>query len=363
MKPIQLQDDRQNHSADSQNVGMPLNLQAGDIRPRRPATILVVALCMAIVLALPANAVNELVGSSESHSIEKFNSSGVWLKTFASTGPWIALGIASSPVTHDVFVATNTGPTNNIILRYTSTGLPFGPAGKYWSTFDVFSHFSNNPVQSILFDSVGDLYVASEYGTDGYQVQILKFPAAQLLNKVPVASGAPIVTTVGRGNQMAFDRFGDLCIASFIAPNTVQCYNPGTGVLVYDYAAEFSGFSPTIQPVGLAFGPNNNLYVSSVFAGQLVFEQTERSGPMVALTSGLVHDLGYIATDSSGALYVPSYHNPEGRYGGSNFCAFYACMDYDTSSDVVYKINPDTGVVTNFITTHIWGPYQMIFVP
>src|SRR5271169_1403886 len=72
---------------------------------------------------------------------------GTWIKTFASTGPWIPLGIAASPVTSDVFVATNTGPTNNIILRYHSGGSPLGPSGSYWSTFDLFPYFSQNPVQ------------------------------------------------------------------------------------------------------------------------------------------------------------------------------------------------------------------------
>jgi hypothetical protein len=43
---------------------------------------------LAILCAARA-VVNELVGSSESRSIEKFGSSGAWLKTFASTGPWI----------------------------------------------------------------------------------------------------------------------------------------------------------------------------------------------------------------------------------------------------------------------------------
>lgn len=314
------------------------------------------ALCLlAFVFATPALPVtNVLVGSSESHSIEKFNTSGVWLRTFASTGPWIPFGIAVSPVTNDVFAATMTGPTSNIILRYKSSGAPFGPGGTYWSTFDVSPYFSNNPVQSIAFDPSGNLYVASDFGTDGFQVVIRKFAAAQLLAKIPVAAKTPVITTTtGRGNQMAFDQAGDLCIASFDSPNTVQCYNPTTGALVYDYAAEFAGFSPLIQPVGLAFGPNNNLYVSSVFAGQVVFEQTQRSGPMVALASGLINDIGYIAVDSAGALYVPSFHNPEGRYVG---CIFYACMDYDTSSDVIYKIDPTTGSVTNFITSHIWGP-------
>jgi hypothetical protein len=147
------------------------------------------------LLAIPAEAVvNELVGSSESHSIEKFNSSGIWLRTFASTGPWIPFGLAVSRVTHDVFVATQMASavplTENVILRYTPAGGLFGPGGKYWSTFDLYPYFGVNPVESLLFDSSGNLYVASHYGTSGYQVVIQKFPAAQLLNKTPVPSGA-----------------------------------------------------------------------------------------------------------------------------------------------------------------------------
>jgi hypothetical protein len=63
----------------------------------------IVSLCLAIaIFASPAYAVtNELVGSSESHSIEKFDSAGNWTNTFASTGPWISMGIAASPVTDD----------------------------------------------------------------------------------------------------------------------------------------------------------------------------------------------------------------------------------------------------------------------
>jgi len=313
------------------------------------------------LLAIPANAVlNELVGSSESHSIEKFNSAGTWTRTFASTGPWIPFGIAVSPVTNDVFVATNTGPTTNIILRYTQSGAEFGPGGSYWSTFDVFPYFSQNPVQSLAFDISGNLYVASGYGTSGYQVVILKFPPAQLKLKTPVPSPTKIPTTVGRGNQMALNVFGDICISSFIAPNTVQCYNPTTAALTFDYATEIQ--TAGIQPVGLSFGPNNNLTVNSVFTGEIWVEAVEQMGPMNLLASGMIHDVGYI-TAESGMLYMPSYHNPEGRYEGTPFCYFYGCMDYDTSSDIVYKIDPGTGTVTKFISTHIWGPYQMIFVP
>lgn len=331
---------------------------------RTSATNCVAAiLCLAVALAVPAHAVvNELVGSSESHSIEKFNILGQWTRTFASTGPWIPLGIAASPTSHDVFVATNTGPTTNIILRYTASGADFGPSGSYWNTFDVFSQFKQNPVQSLLFDPNGNLYVASSYGTSGYQVVILKFTPAQLLKKNPVPSGVPIVTTVGRGNQMAWDVANNLCISSFIAPNTVQCYNPTTGALVFDYAAEIQAAG--IQPVGLSFGPNNNLIVNSVFTGQIWVEAVEHVGPMNKLASGMTNDVNYLAANG-GLLYQTSYHNPEGRYESSppSSCTYYACMDYDTSSDIVYQIDPNSGTVTNFIDTHIWGPYQMIFVP
>ncbi|MGO8986761.1 MAG: hypothetical protein ACLPHI_05220 [Terriglobales bacterium] len=318
-----------------------------------------VALTLTIAfLAIPAHAVvNELVGSSESHSLEKFDSSGNWIKTFASTGPWVSLGIAASPVTGDVFVATNT----QTILRYSKSGASFGPKGTYWSTFSLPSSANGNPGEGLLFDPSGNLYVATYFGTSGYQVEIFKYSASQLSKKTPAPAGLPIVTTVGRGDQMAWDVFGNICIASFIAPNTVQCYDPGTGILAFDYASEIQ--PPGIQPVGLAFGPNNNLIVDSFFNAQVWVEGTERSGPMNLLASGMIHDVLFLAVDSAGMLYLPSFHNPEGRYEGSNFCSFYACMDYDFSSDVVYKIDPTSGTVTNFITSHIWGPYQMIFVP
>jgi hypothetical protein len=72
---------------------------------------------------------------------------------------------------------------------------------------------------------------------------------------------------------MAWDVFGNICIASFIAPNTVQCYNRTTAVLTHDYASEIQAAS--IQPVGLRFGPNNNLTVNSVFNGQVWVEAVE----------------------------------------------------------------------------------------
>jgi len=144
-----------------------------------------VAFCLTLaLLAIPAHAVvNELVGNSESHSIEKFDNNGNWIKTFASTGPYTVFALAASPVTGDLFVATNT-PT---ILRYTKTGAPFGPQGSYWSSFNLFSLIGDNTIESVFFDSIGNLYVATYYGTGGYQVVIYKFTAKEILKASPVS--------------------------------------------------------------------------------------------------------------------------------------------------------------------------------
>jgi sugar lactone lactonase YvrE len=224
---------------------------------------LTAALCLTIaLLALPAYAVtNELVGSAESHSIEKYDSNGNWIRTFASTGPYFALGIAASPTTGDVFVATYTAT----ILRYNKSGASFGPKGGYWSTFSMTSLVGSNPPEALLFDSSGNLYVATNYGTAGYVVEIFKYSAKELLQETPVPSGSPIITTVGQAGQMAWDASGNICIASWYVPAGVQCYNPHTGALTFSYASEIQ--AQAIQPIGVAFGPGNILTVSSLFTG------------------------------------------------------------------------------------------------
>jgi hypothetical protein len=323
---------------------------------------LTVTLCLAIaIFALPAHAVtNELVGSAESHSIEKYDSSGNWVKTFASTGPYYTVGFAASPITGDVFVSTFTAT----ILRYTKTGASFGPKGGYWSTFNMSALVGVNPPQALLFDSSGDLFLATNYGEDGYVVAIFKYSAKELLKEAPVPVGPPIVTTIEQGGQMAWDAFGDICIASWYAPQGVQCYNPSTRALAYDYSSEF--LNQGIEPIGLAFGPNNILTVSSLFSGQVFAETTARTGPLNLIATGTVQpaEVGFLAVDSAGNLYLPEWHNVAARYGGSgtNYCYYYSCQDSDSSSDLVYKIDPSNGTITNFVSNHLWGPFQMIFV-
>jgi hypothetical protein len=317
------------------------------------------------LLAVPAQAaINELVSSSESHSIEEFDPNGIWIKTFASTGPYIPESIAVSPLPKgDVFVSTLT----QTILRYNKAGAPLSSlsGGSYWTTFNLSSVIGSNVVGGMLFDKGGNLYLATQYGTDGYQVEIFKFEAKELLTANPAPSGSPwpIVTTLGRASQLTFDAVGDICAASFAAPNTVQCFSLATGALAFDYASEIQAAG--IQPVGLSFSPSNILTVDSVFTGQVWMEQAPRVGPMFELASGLIQEVNMLTVDSSGNLYVASFNNPGGRYAGAPpyDCTFYACMDTDFTPDLIYQINPSTGAVTNFISNHIWGPYQMIFVP
>jgi DNA-binding beta-propeller fold protein YncE len=316
------------------------------------------------LLALPAYAVtNELVGSAESHSIEKFDSSGNWIKTFASTGPYYPVGIAVSPLTGDVFAATMT----EIILRYAKGGAPLGQSGSYWDTFNMEPQAGGNPLEALLFDPNGDLYVATNYGESsaGYTVKIFRYPAKQLTKQAPQPVGLPIITTIEQAGQMAWDANQNLCIASWYSPQTVQCFKPGTGALVVDYASEIQ--AQHIQPLGLAFGPGNILTVSSLFTGEVYTEAVAGVGPMNLLATGSIQpaEVGFLAVDSSGNLYLPEWHNVAARYGGAvpYFCTYYSCQDYDTSSDMVYEINPTSGTQFNFVQYRLWGPYQMIFVP
>jgi hypothetical protein len=158
---------------------------------------LTITLCLTIaLLALPAYAVtNELVGSAESHSIEKFDSTGNWIKTFASTGPYYPVGIAASPITGDVFAATLT----STILRYTKGGAPLGQSGSYWETFNTYPQAGVNPPEALLFDPSGNLYVATNYGESsaGYTVEIFKYLAKSLTKQAPQPVGLPIITNTG----------------------------------------------------------------------------------------------------------------------------------------------------------------------
>lgn len=294
-----------------------------------------------------------LISSNESHSIERFSNDGNWLGTFATTGPRIPYGVAVNPANGDVYVATFT----DTVLRYQSNGQP----SVNGEAFDVPSE--GNPIESLIFDQDGNLWVATYFGESGYVARIYQYSAQELLNKTPQPVDT-ILTGLRRGNQMAFDQQGNLCIASYFGAN-VRCFDlTPNHAQTFDYHNEL--LAAGINPGGFAFDAQNLLYVSGEYSGFVAKEQAAQTGPIVPLAQaqGLTVPILFVTLDSTG-LYVPSFHSADSRLA---YCilptqaAAYACNDYDFGPDVVYKVDPNTGAVTNFITNHIWGPYQLVFV-
>jgi len=309
--------------------------------------------------SLPA-AVNVLVASTRSNSLEEFDTAGHWVRTFATTGPYAPVALAQSPITGEIFVTTmwGSGPTagqlTNKILRYQ----PNGSFSVNWDSFTIdCSSCPTTQTESLLFDPAGNLWVATAYGTDlGGPIFIFKYPAASLSLPNPPAGPSPIMASMFRGNQMAFNLARDLCIAGFIDED-VQCFNPSTGAKTADYYAEIhaSGVSPVIQPVGLAFDGNDRMYLNSVFGGQLV-KEVNPGGPIVLL-----------------ANLTSAPHQLDGNLvlrGGFFFSTAFSTAPLTFSTpDPVYKV-ASSGAITDFISEiappalgndHIWGANWMIF--
>jgi len=298
-----------------------------------------------------------LVASNRSNSLEEFSTSGTWLRTFATTGPYGPLALAQSPVTGEIFVTTtwasgpSAGQLTNKILRYAQNG----HFNVDWDTFTIAcGSCPTAQTQSLLFDSFGNLWVATAYGTDlGGQIYILKYLAANLKLPNPPAEPMPIKAKLFRGNQMAFNVSGDLCIASFI-DGDVQCFDTSTGALTHDYYAEIHASSVGgIEPGGLAFDGNDRMYLTSIFTGQVV-KEVNPGGPIVHLAT-LTSQL-----DGNLVLRGPNLYTSTYNVSPLTF----------SSPDPVYEVSSGSGTVTKFIdgtaapglgNDHIWGAYWMIF--
>lgn len=296
-----------------------------------------------------------LVASNRSNSIEQFTTTGTWVRTFATTGPYAPTALVQSPLTGEVFVTSmwasgqQVGQLTNIILRYQSNG----QFETNWDTFRVSCGdfpCGTSETQSMLFDSSGNLWIATAYGEDfGDAIYIFKYLAADLQLPNPPAQPKPIVADMYRGDQMAFNKSGDLCIAGFIDED-VQCFNTSTGAKTADYRTEIHDSSVgDIEPVGLAFDEDNRLYLNSVFTGQVVKEENP-GGPIVLLAAPVSHptllDANLVLSGTS--LYVAAFGNPPGTF---------------SAPDPVYEITT-SGTVTDFIVgaaapalgnDHIWG--------
>jgi hypothetical protein len=306
-----------------------------------------------------------LVASSRSNSIEEFNTSGTWLRTFATTGPYAPVALAQSPTNGDIFVTTAwaSGPqagqlTNpGKILRYDENG-------NFDVVWDTFTVACPNPIsyplcpttqtQSLLFDSLGNLWVATAYGKDlgGAPIYIFEYLAGDLKKPNPPAQPIPIVASMYRGNQMAFNKSGDLCIAGFI-DRDVQCFNTSTRAKTHDYSAEIVASGLSIAPGGLAFDGNDRMYLTDVFGGQ-VAKEINPGGPIKHLAT-LPSQLDGNLVLRGANLYTSTFNVSPPTF---------------STPDPVYEVSTSGIPVNKFIyeiappalgNDHIWGAYWMIF--
>jgi hypothetical protein len=319
-----------------------------------------------------------LVASSRSNSLEEFDTNGNWLRTFATTGPYGPVALAQSPTTGEIFVTTmwasgpQVGQLTNKILRYQPDG------GFYvdWDTFTVecglISPCPTTQTQSLLFDSSGNLWVATSYGTDlGAPIYIFKYLATDLGLLNPPAQPSPIQAKLYRGGQMAFNSSGDLCIASFI-DGDVQCFDTSTGAKTYDYSAEISASGLAIEPGGLAFDGANRLYLTSIFTGQLA-KEVNPGGPielLATLTASPYELNGNLVFRLPCAKYPCIVTGSASSHENLYTTAFSTAPVTFSTPDPAFKVSL-SGAVTDFISEaappalgndHIWGAYWMIFI-
>lgn len=163
----------------------------------------------------------------------RFNSAGVSQGTFATKGIHIPGQIAFSPTNGDLYVA-NRGTDE--IRRYSGTDGSF-----------VSSIHTINPV-GITFNAFDDLFVTNDNG--GFTGTISRF------NSDGVSLGT-FVTGLGDPSFLTTAANGDIFV-SLTNNHQIIRVNGTTG--------STSVFATTnlFQPVGLAFGPDGNLYVGNL---------------------------------------------------------------------------------------------------
>ena len=208
---------------------------------------------------------NLYVANHGNSTIVKFNSSGTVLATFGS-------GVLSGPEglafdsSGNLYVAN---PGNNNIQKFNSSGAVIG----------VFSTDPNNP-WGLAFDSSGNLYTG-----DGNRIG--KF------NSSGVDLGA--FSALPFGNGLAFDSSGNLYVTT---GNSVAKLSSSGDVLA-TYTTGLNG------PIGLAFDNRGNLYVAN--QGNSTIEEFDASGTdLGAFSTGSTTSLYIAITDSINAVPEPS---------------------------------------------------------
>jgi streptogramin lyase len=218
-----------------------------------------------------------LVSSRGSNSILSYDeTSAARLGVFASD-PQLSRpgGLAVGP-DHNLYVSVNGSPDR--ILRFS------GATGAFLNVFASIGGLRD--FAAIVFGPDGNLYASSNKTNsivrfDGQTGAPLPGPGQSGANFVPPASGRLSAPSVG----LAFGPDGNLYVNSH-GNNAIMRYNGVTGVPLPApgqsgavFIPQGSGTAQLVQPAGLTFGPDGRLYVST--QGPNKFLRFEASGAFV----------------------------------------------------------------------------------
>ncbi len=247
------------------------------------------------------NSGNILVLDTDSHCVQKFNSSGVYQSKFGTYGPGQNQLSYPYGVTIDssgnVYIADT---TNSRIQKFNSSGVYQSQFGTNGSGNGEFS----NP-RDIVVDSVGDLYVV-----DANNSRIQKFNSSGVYQSQFGTNGSGD----GQFNNptgIAIDSADNLYVAD-TDNHRIQKFN-SSGVYQSQFGTNGSGDGQFNNPTGIAIDSADNLYVADTYNNRIqkfnssgVYQS--QFGNVGAAESQLLRPRG-LAVDSSGNVYVSDTDN------------------------------------------------------
>ncbi len=222
---------------------------------------------------------------------------------------------------------------DNEIRRYNGTTGAF---------IDVFVSAANSGgvsnMEELVFGPDGHLYVCAST----FQHVVKKYngtTGAYMGDFIPQFGGGLFAP-----HAMTFGPTGNLFVSSHLGDNTggIKQYNGATGAYINDFVTYGSGGLIGAY-VGLTFGPDDNLYVSSYFTNEIKRYSSSTGaflGNFVTAGSGGLFGPTAITFRSDGNLYVVSNRN-----------------------NTVKRYNGTTGAfIDNFVTVGLSNPAHLLFL-
>jgi hypothetical protein len=264
-----------------------------------------------------ASADQVYVASYQDGTIQRYDTSGNWLGTFASVGGPGPMSLAWS--NNDLYVADyNTSQ----ILEYSDSGAYLG----------VFATTISNP-KYLMFDNSGDMFVSTLFGP-GSDAMIQEFsPSGALLNTID--SGGI------RVDQMNIGPNGNLFVADFINSDIEEFSLNGTAEGLFTDTS----IAPGLESEGsIAFDSAGDAFTGNTFSSE------------------------FYKLDSAGQI-VSSWSNPDqpGQAGGALADFTFGPGDIlyavDTASNNIWMYDTSGNSLGLFTGSHLDAPYQIAFGP